>query len=127
MPLLYSIQKAARALDMGVDELEKWLANGRLKYALRPGCRKRRIYYEDLKAFADWYRGEYACPPSRGQAASIGNTTSSSKVLAFKGSLMEKMAYQKSRLIVPRKRLTQRKPLLESLRNNLPKSDKTQD
>ena len=121
MPLLYSTRDAARELGMSMTELEKWLSNGRLKYALPPGQRKRRIYHNDLTAFAEWYRGEYLTSCRSPSEVSGGGAISTSKVLEFKNRSTAATAVPNAEKSILRKKRSAPKPSIVPILNPRPK------
>jgi hypothetical protein len=95
--LYFTTDQACTALEMGLDELEAWMAAGRLKFVQKSPRAKRRIWHEDLAAFGKWYREEHlVCPSTPARARPTGSTTSNVVVGDFKRRSMERMAVRES-------------------------------
>jgi len=112
--IFYTPETAGHALEMGIDEVRKWMKSGHLKYACATVGRKQRIYADDLMSFAKWYREEHlTCPSLQTPKARTGNTNSSGVVIDFADRSTAKKAFPSFPSPGPRKRPSGRKRSLD--------------
>lgn len=112
--LYYTPEQACRPLEMGLDEVEHWMATGHLKYTSKKARGKRRIWRDDLYDFARWYREKYlVCPSIPTKSPPSGNTISNVVELDFSDRSTAKKAAPRSGSIGQRRKPNARKRSLD--------------